>query len=211
MNIAVIGANGAVGSLVVQEAIARGHEVTAITRSPIDRDDARNIVRDVFELQAEDLAGIDVIVDAFGVYDPERLPQHKSHFVHLEDVITPEQRLIVVGSAGGLFADESRTTRVLESPQMPEEFKPLALAMLDGFLYLQDQSAINWTYVSPPLDFRPDGPRAGAYQLGDDVLRLSANGESTVSYADYAIAILDEAELPADQQHRRQRIGVVDV
>ncbi len=71
---------------------------------------------------------------------------------------------------------------------------------------LRRRSDVKWTYISPAADFRADGERTGKYILGGEELTLNAKGESVISYADYAIAMVDEA---VNGSHIRQRISVV--
>lgn len=205
LRIAVIGANGKSGSLIAREAAARGHDVTAIVRRDVKTPAERTLVRDVFDLTAADLAGFDAVVDAFGAWKPKDLPLHKRHLEHLTSVLAGSAtRLLVVGSAGSLYADGSHTTRVLESPQMPEQFKPLASAMADGLDCLRTRGDVAWTYVSPPLDFRADGKRTGSYILAGEEFTLNSQGKSAMSYADYAIGLVDEIEAG---KHVRERIS----
>ena len=104
MKIAVIGANGKSGTLVVREAIERGHEVTAIMRSEHPTQAQHTLIKDVFALTRNDLLGFDAVVDAFGAWTPENLHLHKDHLIHLADALSGTQtRLLVIGSAGSLY------------------------------------------------------------------------------------------------------------
>ena len=101
MKIAVIGANGKAGTLVVREATERGHEVTAIMRSEQPTQAQHTLIKDVFALTRNDLSGFDAVVDAFGAWTPESLHLHKDHLVHLAEALSGTQtRLLVIGSAG---------------------------------------------------------------------------------------------------------------
>ena len=71
---------------------------------------------------------------------------------------------------------------------------------------LRQRNDVRWTFISPAADFRPDGARTGKYILGGEELTLNSRRESVVSYADYAIAMVDEAE---NGNHIQQRISVV--
>lgn len=106
MKIAVVAANGREGQLVVKEAVERGHDVTAVVRGD-NKTVAKNVVvKDLFNLTAADLAGFDVVVDAFGAWTPETLPQHSSSLKHLCDILSGvNTRLIVVGGAGSLYVN----------------------------------------------------------------------------------------------------------
>ena len=113
MKIAVVAANGREGQLVVKEAVERGHDVTAVVRGD-NKTVAKNVVvKDLFNLTAADLAGFDVVVDAFGAWTPEMLPQHSSSLKHLCDILSGvNTRLIVVGGAGSLYVNPEHTTQL---------------------------------------------------------------------------------------------------
>ena len=97
MKIAVVCANGKAGKLIVKEAVSRGHEVTAIVRGENQTDAQNVLIKDLFDLTAEDLHGFDVVIDAFGAWTPESLPQHSTSLKHLCDALSGSSaRLIVV-------------------------------------------------------------------------------------------------------------------
>jgi putative NADH-flavin reductase len=118
----------------------------------------------------------------------------------------PSTKLIVVGGAGSLFVDEEKTLRVFDTPNFPEAYLATAKNMGKNLEELQNTSGIKWTYISPAGFFNPEGKRTGSYQTGKDNLMLNAKGESYISYADYAIAVIDEIENP---QHVNERFTVV--
>ena len=104
MKIAVVAAAGKAGRKIVREAADRGMDVTAFVRTASEIDGAHTtVVRDIFDLTAEDLAGFDAVVDAFGAWTPETLPQHSTSLAHLCDILSgTDVRLLVVGGAGSL-------------------------------------------------------------------------------------------------------------
>lgn len=205
--IAVVAANGKAGKLVVGEAVQRGMDVTAFVRSENATVAQEAVVKDIMDLTAEDLAGFDAVVDAFGAWTPETLPQHSTTLEHLCDVLSGSQtRLLVVGGAGSLYVNPEHTMAVSDTPDFPEIFKPLASAMAAALADLRKRDDVNWTYISPAGDFQADGDRTGEYILGGEELTLNDRGESIISYADYAIAMVDEIE---SGDHVRQRISVV--
>ena len=207
MKIAVICANGKAGRLIVKEAADRGLDVTAVAREE-NRTAARNVLqKDLFELTAADLAGYDVVIDAFGTWAEETLPQHSTSLKHLCDILSGTQtRLLVVGGAGSLYVNPEHTACVADGPDFPDAFKPLAAAMAKALGELRKRKDVRWTYVSPAGDFQAEGERTGKYILGGEELTLNARGESVISYADYAIAMIDEA---VKGRHIQQRISVV--
>lgn len=205
--IAVVAANGKAGKLIVKEAVQRDMDVTAFVRSENATVAQKAIVKDIMDLTAEDLGGFDAVVDAFGAWTPETLSQHSTTLEHLCDVLSgSETRLLVVGGAGSLYVNPEHTVTVSEGPNFPEMFKPLASAMGAALADLRKRDDVNWTYVSPAGDFQADGERTGEYILGGEELTLNERGESIISYADYAIAMVDEIE---SGDHVRQRISVV--
>ncbi|GED72092.1 hypothetical protein BRE01_57940 [Brevibacillus reuszeri] len=208
MKIGIVGASGKAGQLIMKEALDRGHQVTAIVRdaSKINETNAVVLEKDVFALTASDLNGFDAVVNAFGA------PAGKEH-LHVEAGNAlieamkgaPATRLLVVGGAGSLFVDEAKTTRVLETPDFPKEYLATAQNQGENLRILQETNGIQWTFISPSAFFDPAGERTGVYQLGKDHLLVNASGQSYVSYADYAIAVLDEIENP---KHRNERFTV---
>lgn len=209
MKIAVVCANGKAGKLIVKEAVDRGHDVTAVVRGENQTAAQHALVKDLFDLTSEDLAGFDAVVDAFGAWTPETLSEHSTSLAHLCDILSgTETRLLVVGGAGSLYVNPEHTAVVADGPEFPEAFKPLAAAQGKALEELRARDDVRWTFISPAADFQADGERTGSYILAGEELRLNDAGESVISYADYAIAMVDEAERASDD-HIRQRISVV--
>ena len=207
MNVAVVCANGRTGQLVVKEAVDRGMEVTAIARGENKSVAPRFISKDVFDLTADDLSGFDAVVDAFGAWTPETIPGIPAAMKHLADLVAgTDTRLLVVGGAGSLFVNSEHTATLDMGSDFPEDWKPLSAAHGEGLADLRARTDVKWTYVSPAADFQADGPRTGSYILGGEELTLSEDGVSEVSYADYAIAMVDEIEAG---EHVCERISVV--
>ncbi|MDO5684994.1 MAG: NAD(P)H-binding protein, partial [Bifidobacterium sp.] len=103
-SIAVVAANGKAGKLIVKEAVDRGFDVTAVVRGENKTVAQHTIVKDLFDLTADDLKGFDAVVDAFGAWTPDTLPQHSTSLKHLADILSgTDTRLIVVGGAGSLY------------------------------------------------------------------------------------------------------------
>ena len=207
MKIAVVCANGKAGKLIVREAAERGLDVTAVVRGENRTSAEKVILKDLYDLTEKDLAGFDVVVDAFGAWTEETLPQHSTSLKHLCDILSgTDTRLLIVGGAGSLYVDPEHTVCVADGPDFPDAFKPLAAAMAKALGELRERKDVNWTYISPAGDFQADGERTGAYILGGEELTLNERGESVISYADYAIAVVDEA---VNGKHFRERISVV--
>ena len=186
---------------------SRNLDVTAVVRGE-NRTEAKQVLqKDLFDLTADDLSGFDVVIDAFGAWTEDTLPQHSSSLKHLCDILSgTDTRLLVVGGAGSLFVNPEHTICVADGPEFPDAFKPLAAAMAKAIGELRQRNDVRWTYLSPAGDFRAEGERTGTYILGGEELTLNSKGESVISYADYAIAMVDEA---VDGKHIQQRISVV--
>ena len=207
MKIAVVCANGRVGKLVVKEAMERGHEVTAVVREKNVSGAPHTVIRDILDITKEDLTGFDAVVDAFGTFTEETLPLHSTSLATLCDALSgTDTRLLIVGGAGSLYVNKEHTACVAEAPNFPDEFKPIAAAMAKSLNELRKRSDVNWTYISPACDFQAEGERTGKYLLGGEELILNDRQESIISYADFAVAMLDEIE---KGNHIKQRISVV--
>ena len=201
MRIAVIGAAGKAGRLIAAEAKSRGFDVTAIVKpGSADRLDPGYSVmeKSLYDLSTEDLKSFDAVVDAFGSFSagPGAAEMHITSMEHLISIFKelPEVRLLVVGGAGSLYMDEQKSSLVIDT--IPEAYRAVPAAMAEAFAKLKE-SGINWTYFSPAPSFMPDGRRTGKYILSTDYRILNSMGEAAISYADYAIAMVDEIE-----QHR---------
>lgn len=207
MKIAVVCANGKAGKLIVKEAVERGLDVTAIVRET-NSSAAKNVIeKDLFDLDANDVKGFDVVIDAFGAWSEDTLPMHSTSLKHLCDIVSgTDTRLLVVGGAGSLYVNPEHTACVADGPDFPDVFKPLAAAMAKALGELRERNDVKWTYISPAGDFQAEGERSGKYILAGEELTLNDKGESIISYADYAIAMIDEA---VSGNHIQQRISVV--
>ena len=207
MKIAVICANGKAGKLIVKEAVSRGLDVTAVVRGENATEAKEVLKKDLFDLTADDLKEFDVVIDAFGAWTEETLPLHSTSLKHLCDILSDtETRLLIVGGAGSLYVNPEHTVCVADGPDFPDAFKPLASAMAKALSELRERKDVKWTYISPAGDFQAEGERTGKYILGGEELTLNSKGESIISYADYAIAMVDEA---VNGNHIQKRISVV--
>lgn len=202
LDIAVIGGGGMIGSRIVEEALARGHNVTLLVRDPskvTTSDERLTVIQgDVLDDSMSDqLEGQDVVVSAVGTAraaDPDYslyVRAAQSLVGGLRRLGGTAPRLIVVGGVGSLL--DSSGQAILE--RVPEDRLPEHLgqkAALDYYVTVHD---VRWTYVSPPGRISP-GERTGAYRTGEDELLVDEHGESSISMEDYAVAVLDEAERP---------------
>ena len=206
--VAVVCAAGKQGKCLVNEAVARGYDVTGFVRSgKVANPAAKTVVKDLFDLTKEDLAGFDAVIDAFGAWTPDTLPLHRTSLKHLCDVLSgTDTRLLVVGGAGSLYVNPEHTMQVKDTEGFPEVFKPLATNMGEALAELRKRVDVKWTYLSPAGDFVADGARTGEYLLGGEEYFVNDKGESRISYADYAIAMIDEIE---NANNIRKRFSVI--
>ncbi|MFG3229509.1 NAD(P)-dependent oxidoreductase [Kitasatospora sp. NPDC048194] len=201
-SIAVIGANGSIGSAVVTEAAARGHDVTAVVRDPARyRGGAASVERgDV--LDPADVArvarGRDVLVSAVGGGDgPGHAaliePAARSLVEGLRALGDAAPRLVVVGGAGSL--ETAPGVRVWDAPGLPEPILQIMHAHGAALDYFRTVSDVRWTVLSPSAEIGP-GERTGRYRTGLEQLLSDAGGRSRISVPDYAVALVDEIEQP---------------
>jgi putative NADH-flavin reductase len=208
MNIALIGATGFVGSALLEELLRRGHQVRALLRDPAKLAARTGLQARAVDVLADgDLAaqldGVDAVVSAFNAGWGN--PNLHDDFLRGSDAIAAAARkagvrLIAVGGAGSLFIAPGQ--QLVDSPAFPAEWKQGALAAREALNRLRaDTTALDWTFVSPAMHLAP-GERTGRYRLGGEEPVLDAKGESHISVADLAVAIVDELETP---RHRRGR------
>lgn len=206
MKIGVIAANGKEGRLIVKEALDRGMDVTAIVRSANKTEAKKVIQKDIMDLTKDDLKDFDVVVDAFGVWDEAKMYLHSVTLNHLADILSGSStRLLVVGGAGSLYTDKTHTMKLSETPDFPKEYLPVANGMGKALEELRKRNDVKWTYMSPAAEFDAEGKRTGSYVLAGEEFTTNEKGESYISYADYAIAMVDEAE---KGNHIGERISV---
>lgn len=195
MKVAVLGASGRAGSEITKELAARGHIVTAIARKPETIPTAAGVTAVAGD--AADAAtlpdlikGSDAVISAlhFDVSAEALLAALKTAGV---------PRLLVTGGAASL--EVAPGVLLIDTPAFPAEWKPIAVGGLDFLKTLRGETQIDWTFFSPAA-FIEEGPRLGHFRLGGDQLVTDANGDSKISFADYAIAMVDELE-----QHKHSR------
>ncbi|TDU79842.1 NAD(P)H-binding protein [Streptomyces sp. KS 21] len=203
--IALFGATGTIGALVLREALRRGHEVTAVVRDPAKLADlgAEVLRGDVLDPHsvAEAAAGRDVVVSAIGPGsgDPGVLVTAAKSLIGglcTLDPQTPRPRVIVVGGAGSLRTPEGPL--VWQAPGVPEPVRALMHAHGEAldFLRTVPVEEVRWTCLSPAAQIGP-GERTGTYRLALDDLIVDEDGRSHISAEDYAVALVDEIERDA--------------
>ena len=148
------------------------------------------------------------MIDAFGAWTEETLPLHRTSLKHLCDILSGSGiRLLVVGGAGSLYVNKEHTMQVKDTPGFPDIYKPLANMQGAALDDLRKRSDVKWTFLSPAGDFVADGERTGEYLLGGEEYFVNSKGESRISYADYAIDMIDEIENCNNVQKRFSVIG----
>lgn len=210
MKIALIGASGFIGSGLRTEALSRGHQVTALVSNPAKLEPAPGLTAKAVDVNdtaalAASLAGHDVVISAFSGHAQAEVREAygrgiRSIIAAAKQAAVP--RLLVVGGAGSLEVAPGK--QVIDSPEFPADWKGSAEGARDALHWLRDEPALDWTMLCPSAMISP-GERTGRFRLGGDQLLVGANGKSEISVADYAVAMLDEAEQGA---HHRRRFTV---
>ncbi|XHR28841.1 MAG: NAD(P)-dependent oxidoreductase [Chthoniobacteraceae bacterium] len=202
MNIAILGATGREGHLVVEELLQRGHAVTGIARHP-----EKLAPKPGLSLEVGDVKDKARLVELFRGHDAV---VHSVMFLasDVRNVIEAVKeagvpRLVVVGGAGSL--EVAPGIELVDTPEFPAPYKAESLAGRAFLEILRTEKDLDWTFISPSAFFDPDGARTGKFRLGGDRLLATASGESRISMADFAIALVDELEHPA---HPRARFTV---
>ena len=208
MKIAIIGASGKTGVNLVNEALKQGYDVTAIVRNKEYKNgDVKIVYKDVFELSKADLAGFDAVISACAAWTPETFLLHKTVAKHLADALSgTKTRLLVIGGAGTLYVGDKQTM-AMDTPGFPPEYMGVARAAAESFFELKGRADVLWTYVSPAGDYDANGARTGKYVLGNDHVILNSQNESYISYADLALAVIDELKNGAFVQKRFTAVG----
>ncbi|MGF7171741.1 hypothetical protein FHS91_003442 [Sphingobium xanthum] len=198
--IAILGATGNAGKRLVDEATSRGHTVTGLSRSAdseAPRDGVTWVKADVDDVDATaaKIAGHDAVILS--------MPFKSLNFQNLFDVAKKAgANLYVVGGAASLKNDEGVV--LLDTPGFPDFIAVEASPARDFLDQLKAGQGFDWTFLSPSMFFGP-GERTGEFRLGKDDLLTAADGKSSISYEDFAIALLDEIENP---EHKNQRFTV---
>ncbi|WEF33347.1 NAD(P)-dependent oxidoreductase [Pseudoduganella chitinolytica] len=210
MNIVLIGATGYVGAKLLDEALARGHAVTAIVTRPEKLAGRAGVtavqadVQDPTALAAQ-LRGHDAVISAFSGHAQADVYDYYVRGITAVIGATKAAnvpRLLVVGGAGSL--EVAPGVQLVDTPAFPAQWKGTAEGARQALNLLRAEPALDWTMLSPAAHLEP-GTRTGQFRLGADQLLVDAAGESRISLEDYAVALVDELERPA---HRRARFCV---
>lgn len=209
MRIALIGATGFIGSAIRQEALSRGHHVTAIVSNP-----ARLPAAQGLEVQGADaldsqqlravLRGHDVVISAFSGHANSDVYGYYLKGMHsiIDAARATGVRLLVVGGAGSLEVEPG--VQLLDTPSFPEQWKATAEGARAALKLLRETPDVDWTVLSPPPMIHP-GTRTGQYRTANDAVIMCDSGPSDISLEDYAVAMVDEAE---SAKHHGRRFTV---
>lgn len=206
MKLALFGSTGMIGSRILNEALLRRHELTAITRNParfsLFHEQLTVVAGNVLDPAsvAEVVKGHDAVISAVGPAGDASVQVVVEAARSLIDGLTRAGlgRLIVVGGAGSL--EIAPGALLVDAPAFPDAYRSVAIAHLEAY-NLYKTSNLDWTFVSPAAEIAP-GERTGTFQVGADTLITNKQGESRISAEDYAIAFMDEVEKPQYIHHR---------
>jgi len=212
MKIALIGATGFVRSDILREALARGHQVTAIVRHPeklTPHGLLTAVQGDVFNQQelTSLLAGHDAVISSFNAFGSHGVDAYDKQIMGTYSIIHAVKaanvaRLLMVGGAGSLEVAPHKTLD--DTPEFPQEWKETALAMSEVLAILRQEDELDWTLLSPSALIQP-GTRTNKFRLGNNELLRDAEGNSKISTQDYAVAMVDEL---ANAAYSRRRFTV---
>ncbi len=207
MKIVLIGASGFIGSALLQEALQRGHQVTAVVTRPekiTPHDQITVLGCDVNNTSklAETMRGHDAVLSAFSGHaqtDVQGYYEKGMQSILAASKEAGVKRLLVVGGAGSLQVGPGQL--LIETDGFPDEYQPTAQGAYTALRWLREEKELDWTMLSPAAEIFP-GEKTGRFRLGTEQLVQDAEGKSRISTGDYALAMLDELEKPA---HSRQR------
>jgi putative NADH-flavin reductase len=206
MRIALIGATGFVGSAILNEALNRGHQVTAIARDTtkitIVNNNLTAISCDVFNTDAvsEILAGHDAVVSAYnaGWKNPNMYNDYLNGAIAIQSAVAKSgvKRFIVIGGAGSLYTAPG--VQLIDRPEFPAFIKPGATAARDYLIELKKEETLDWSFFSPAIEMHQGtaGIRKGVYRTGLESPVFDENNKSVLSVEDVAVVIVDELQHP---------------
>jgi uncharacterized protein len=212
--IVLIGASGFIGSVILKEAIDRGHHVTGIVRHP----EKITLIHKNLHVEKADIfftekitgifEGADAVISSYnpGWTNPKIAEDTTTGYKSIIEAVRQSgvKRLMIVGGAGSLFVSPGK--RLMDTGAIPESYMPAIRALANVFLIdLANEKDIDWVFFSPAINIHP-GTRTGKFRLGKDDVILNQAGEGDISVQDYAVAMIDELEKPV-HHHERFTIG----
>lgn len=205
LNIVVYGGSGNIGSRIVNEAVARGHTVTVVDRSPkaeLAPKGVKVVTGDAMDAKdiARNIAGADVVVSSV-IVRPTPTPDFALKIVQAmveaqrSQTAGKKTRLLVVGGASSLRNAEGKRIVDTLPASLPEGSQNEIRSAVAALDYLRTVKDTSWTFFSPAANIRP-GTRTGKFRLGTEQLVVDDKGQSAISMEDAAVAMLDELEKP---------------
>lgn len=195
MKIGIIGATGKLGTILVDILGKEGYSVTGIVRNKSKLPEGLDYIeKNIFDLTSDDLSPFDVVINTFAA-DPNNASDFITSTKHIISILkNGDTRLLFAGGAGILFVDEE--TILLDTPEMPEEFREFAIAEVEAYKFLEAEKSFDWTYMSPPAFLDYDAPYTGNYKFSGNKLGFNSDGQSVLSYKDYAEAFIEKIKEP---------------
>lgn len=210
MQIALLGATGHLGQHIAEEAVRRGHGVTALARHPTsEREQDERVTpkradaTEPFELE-QAISDHDAIISAVGP-SPDEAPSmivKSARALAAAAMRAHVKRLVIVGDAGSLTVTPG--IELLATRGYPEELREVALAHREALEIWRRVKDLDWTYVSPPAVLSA-GSRTGTYRVGHNEMLTNEQQQSRISVEDLAVAVVDQVE---NNAHVRERINV---
>ncbi|CAN5273260.1 NAD(P)-dependent oxidoreductase [soil metagenome] len=210
MKIALIGATGFIGSALLKEALSRGHQVAGLVAHPeklLSQPNLTALAADVLDQSrlADQLHGYDAVISAFSGHAQSNTFEY--YMQGINSIVAASKqarvpRLLVVGGAGSL--EVAPGVQALDTPEFPDAYKATAEGARQALILLRQEKELDWTMLSPSAVIAR-GARTNSFRLGGDQMLVGADGKSTISVEDYAVAMIDELETPA---HSRRRFTV---
>jgi len=192
MKIGIIGATGKLGNLLVGKLTDKGEIPTAIIRNQSKLTINIPIIeKDIFSLTANDIKDFDILINTFNapLDDPNQFITSTEHLIGILKETTGT-RLVFAGGAGVLLVAEN--TMLVDTPEIPAAFKPIAESEVIAFKKLAEVKDFDWTYMAPPAMMEYEAPHTGTHYFSGNKLGINAEGKSFISYSDYADAIVEK-------------------
>lgn len=210
MKIAIIGATGFLGSLLVKEFALRGHEITAISRNPSEDvpENVSTVKADIFntEILADILKGHNAVVNAYnpGWTNPNIYDDFVAGSKLIQEAVklSGVKRFVTIGGAGSLYIAPG--LQLVDTAEFPKEYYAGASAARDYLNILRDEKELDWAFFSPAIEMHQgiDTGRTGNYRLGLENPVFNNDNRSILSGEDLAVVLADEVEAPKHHQLR---------
>lgn len=199
MKVGIIGATGKLGQLLTKKSIEQGIETTAIVRNKGKLElDIPVVEKNLFDLTTSDIDTFDFVLNAFNapVDEPNQFITSMEHLISI--FRNTNTCLVIAGGAGILSVGEDML--LVDTPDFPEAFRSIAEAEVKAYRLLENEKTVNWLYMTPPALMDPSLPYKGKHYFSGDKLGVNENGESQISYEDYAEAFIEKVMNPENHK-----------